>query len=771
MTEGSAAGNIGAISRRTILVGGAGAAAVVVVVVLLLVSGVLPGFRPSGPGGTLSPGIPRYAVDFTESGLPSGTNWSVTLAGLTTTSDSAQVGFLEANGTYAYHITPPSGFNATPSSGNVTVNGRADLTSVQFASPPTYAVNFTESGLATATNWTVTFNGTSRSSTAPSISFESGNGSFPFVVPNVAGYSAHPPSGSVTVVGAEVNVSIAFTPLPVTKYTITFSESGLPSGSYWSVSLNGTANSTTGRFVTFSEPNGSFPFRVGAVSGFSTSSQSGTVIVGGSAVSKAIAFTPRASPPTAFNVTYNETGLAVGTLWDISFDSNASNCYCSASDEGNPLILSLPNGTYVWFASSQSALHPSPGSGTVVVAGASQWINVSFVPPPPPTTNVSVEFQEQGLYPGTNWSVNFNGTPLFSTNTTINARASSGSYFYVAWAVGYETVNAFFTVKAAPVLVQVPFSRTFPIFFNETGLTVNDSWWVSVNGSAYTGVAGSPIEINVTNGTYVYQASAFGGYNSGRRYTATPSMGNITVMGTPSAVSFRFSRVSSYTVTFAESGLPSGAVWEVWLGLSYSYLTGPEGPAGSLAFGLSNGTYVWAATELYPNTSYIASPLAGSVTVDGANVIVPVSFTFAPGMHEVLMVENDVLFSPLDQPSAMSWGVTVDAHTYLAAGGFVLFAVPNGSFTFSVDSPAGYLAVPSGGTLVVNDPGPFALLPFPYINNLTVVVGFIPAPALIPDVSVGLQNGPLPSRAAAMAWGVEGFGEPSPRLARFVTDP
>jgi len=63
-----------------------------------------------------------YSVAFMASGLPSGTSWNVTLNTETQSSTSDAIVFDVPNGVYAFTVTSPSGFEASPSSGSVTVH-------------------------------------------------------------------------------------------------------------------------------------------------------------------------------------------------------------------------------------------------------------------------------------------------------------------------------------------------------------------------------------------------------------------------------------------------------------------------------------------------------------------------------------------------------------------------------------------------------------------------------------------------------------------------
>lgn len=191
--------------------------AIVVIVILLLAllfSGLIPGFSlNSKPGGGGNAG-PSYAVTFTETGLPSGTSWSLTLGGTQQSSATATSVFQEPNGTYSWTVAS-TGYRASPASGSITVSGAAQSQGVTFSILPagsTYSVTFTETGLPTSTSWSVTFNGTQTSSSLNSIVFTSTNGtSLAFTVGAVAGYTASPASGTITVAGAAQSQGITFT--------------------------------------------------------------------------------------------------------------------------------------------------------------------------------------------------------------------------------------------------------------------------------------------------------------------------------------------------------------------------------------------------------------------------------------------------------------------------------------------------------------------------------------------------------------------------------
>ena len=56
---------------------------------------------------------PDFAVSFAERGLPTGVNWSITMEGVTNSSNTTTIGFQEPNGTYAYLVGVVPGWWAT----------------------------------------------------------------------------------------------------------------------------------------------------------------------------------------------------------------------------------------------------------------------------------------------------------------------------------------------------------------------------------------------------------------------------------------------------------------------------------------------------------------------------------------------------------------------------------------------------------------------------------------------------------------------------------
>jgi thermopsin len=67
-----------------------------------------------------------YRITFSEVGLPAGTTWSLTINGVTLSSTTSTIVFVEPNGTYAWVVNPVTGYTPHHHGGAVTLDG-ADL--------------------------------------------------------------------------------------------------------------------------------------------------------------------------------------------------------------------------------------------------------------------------------------------------------------------------------------------------------------------------------------------------------------------------------------------------------------------------------------------------------------------------------------------------------------------------------------------------------------------------------------------------------------------
>ncbi|MGI0054916.1 MAG: hypothetical protein ACREBZ_04260 [Thermoplasmata archaeon] len=181
---------------------------------------------------------------------------------------------------------------------------------------------------------------------------------------------------AVVVVVGGLYAAGVFTPQsssPSKTYTLTFTETGLPSGTSWAVVLDGASHNSATSTISFSESNGSYSFTVPtvsvtAVSGYSGAPSSGPIHVNGANISQAITFTN----VTTYSVTFTETGLASETSWSVTLNG-ATESSTTAS-----IVFTEANGTYSYTVGSVSDYTASPSSGRVTVSGVAVSQSITF---------------------------------------------------------------------------------------------------------------------------------------------------------------------------------------------------------------------------------------------------------------------------------------------------------------------------------------------------------------------------------------------------------
>ncbi len=232
-----------------------------------------------------------YNVSFEESGLSSGTSWYVTLNGVNKSSTTNTIIFSEYYGYYSYTIGSVSGYNSQGGSTKIMVQHGPESILVEYTKQPEphlYNVSITQSGLPSGTSWSVTLNGVNKSSTTNTITFSEYNGTYSYSIQSVNGYSRTLKSGSISVNGQSRSISVSYFSI---SNDITFFASGLSNGTAWSVDLNGNTLSSTSSSISFSEPDGSYSYSIGSISGYEISPSSGTANINGGPTTVSVTFT------------------------------------------------------------------------------------------------------------------------------------------------------------------------------------------------------------------------------------------------------------------------------------------------------------------------------------------------------------------------------------------------------------------------------------------------------------------------------------------------
>jgi hypothetical protein len=331
---------------------------------------------------------PTYNVTFSETGLAAGTPWGVALLGHGPFglghfghhrgpfgSNTSSFNVSLPNGSYRYLVLPVAGYSVSSGAyGTVNVSGAPTSVSVAFSKLPTYTVTFQEVGLPAGTNWSVRVAGgaflgfwggdggrMSNTSDTPTITFSLTNGTY-YYGAHARGFRADSGgSGMFRVSGASpATISVTFLPLPtITTYNVTFTETGLPAGTNWTVGVVGTSGgglhgpthaieTTSTGSMTFALRNGSYRYFVAEVPGYEVAdngSFGSFAVAGASPASIAISFVRLVN----YTVTFSEAGLPSGTNWSVLVVGRSAGGALTyeANTSSTPTItFSVSNGTY-----------------------------------------------------------------------------------------------------------------------------------------------------------------------------------------------------------------------------------------------------------------------------------------------------------------------------------------------------------------------------------------------------------------------------------------
>ena len=289
-------------------------------------------------------------------------------------------------------------------------------------------VTFQETGLPSGTLWGVALNDTSLASISNNLTFTLPNGTYSYVAGDVPGYVASNASGSVGVHGSPVVVVVRFVLQPPARYVVTFTESGLPFGTPWQVSVGMNSNTSNTSIIGFVEPNGSYSFVVAAEAGYIASLPNGSFGIDGFPIFVGISFSVRneSGTPFLYELTLQESGLPSGDEWSARIGSIVSN-----STNGTISVL-VPNGTYA-LSVDPPAHYAASFPQSLKIEGYALVVQIGFFVP-----TYVVIFSESGLPAGLVWSVSaidVSTRQPFSNHT-------SGTYLTLSLANGTYSVNS-----------------------------------------------------------------------------------------------------------------------------------------------------------------------------------------------------------------------------------------------------------------------------------------------------------------------------------------
>ena len=366
-----------------------------------------------------------YTVALTETGLPTGTSWTIILNEVTKTSTGSIMMFNEPNGTYAYNVsTPISGGTGiryvTAGSGSVTVNGNSPSVSVPYNTQYYLAMSSSPSAGGTALPLSGWYNASSTVTISATAS--SGYAFISWTGTGTGGYTGTSASHTITI-SAPITETANFSKL----YAVTFTESRLPPGTEWFVNLSdGQSFSSTTSVLIFNETNGIYDYNI-ATTNKSWFSIGGSFTINDASTSQSFTFTE-----VTYTVTFTESGLSSGTNWSVTLAG------LTKYSTSTTITFNEPNGTYTYTVSNTSYYYTSSHSGIITVNGAAQSENIAY--------------QHYSYITGTvtpsNAVITINGNPVTVTSGNFNVTVTAGTYALAASLSGYTTYYSNFTLSA-----------------------------------------------------------------------------------------------------------------------------------------------------------------------------------------------------------------------------------------------------------------------------------------------------------------------------------
>ena len=314
----------------------------------------------------------------------------------------------------------------------------------------------------------------------------------------------------------------------LTTYYVTFTSIGLPQGTSWSVTVDGTNTmSTVYSSLTFQLANGSHSFLVNNPTVYMASPSSGVVLVYGSPVTQYITFTL-----IQYELKFVEAGLPSGSTWTANVSGQAIS---SATDT---ITFNLQNGTYNYTITGPLNYAATQPSGRIVVYGQDQVVNVTFA-----TTLHKVTLNFAGHTTGTSWSIDLAGQVYSVSGNSFSMLKPNGLYDYDIttgseyWAS--PSTGSLLVLDSDTSLNVTIYQKTYTVTFEHHGVSVGTPWEVTLGGVTHNSTS-SVITFEVPAGNYTYTISGASGYS------AASDGGYVNVASQPQNVNVNFTKNPDY---------------------------------------------------------------------------------------------------------------------------------------------------------------------------------------------------------------------------------
>jgi len=522
--------------------------------------------------GSLGTGIvaatTTYSVTFTEVGLPTGTAWTATLAGVSMTKTTPTItftGIAAANSVYWNISTVANGSTAQyyPHGDYYGYNyGYMNIPSetanvIVFHSQFQVGFGFTPAGAG----------GVSPASTGW---YDAGS-QIPVNAGHYTGYAFSgwktSPLNSVVFGNASSASTMATINHPATitakfiptKAKVTFTEVGLPTGANWQVIFNGVAHASTTSSISVGNFGiGSYswtvpPFSVTSIIQFAPVFGSGSMSVPYQTL-QAVSFVKQVQ--LAFTV--NPSGGGSTTPSTTAFYTNGSTIALSAESTSTTVFNKWSAGNaFVSFASTTS-------SATAATITGASTITAKFVTGTPCTT-CTVTFNEVGLPSGSFWGVTAAGSFYGSNSATITLTGqTAGFYWSVSNPISSKTAGVAYSTTTVSGYMYVPTELKQTIVYTPV-------YWVnlvmqpyySATIGPYSGyyAAGEVLPI-WSSGTDVFAFKSWSSNSTSLTLASTKAASTTLTVGGPGTITALFAP-PLVKVQFVEYNLAKGTVWGI----------------------------------------------------------------------------------------------------------------------------------------------------------------------------------------------------------------
>ena len=382
---------------------------------------------------------------------------------------------------------------------------------------------------------------------------------------------------------------------------------------------------------------------------------------------------PGANGTLADNVTVGSSALAL--LYDRSYSSyvNISTPFTSGNlsiggkgltaFQGNPINVTIAPGTYAFDIYNASGRVGTKNATITAGSYTALSITAGYLS--------TVHFVETGLTSHHRWSITLGATTSSSTSDTIGFLMINGSYNFQLTAIPGFIANlsrGSVLVQGSQVTVLLSFIQVvYGVQLFETGLPDNTTWSVTVNNQTHATSTGLLV-FTLPNGSYSYTLGIVPGWSA-----APNAHGSLTVNAAAIRRTLTFHQFT-YGVLAQSTGLPRGTVWGIEIGTIWT-----NGSISTILANVPNGSYTYRVTA---GSGYIASPTTGNLTVFAAPAFL--NITFIPYLYPITFSEVGLL-------PGVSWKVQFGSDQQTSSNASIVFAVPNGTYSYTVFTPSGYL--------------------------------------------------------------------------------